>query len=350
MSRFLDSRLTGLTPYTPGEQPAEDGLIKLNTNESPFPPSPRVLEAISAAAGDSLRLYPDPEARELIRAAAETWGLEESCVTAGNGSDELLALAFMAYGREICFPEISYGFYPVYARFLGCRAERIPPGPGLAVRLEDFFGRKQTVLLANPNAPTGLAFSREEIRRLLESNRDHPVILDEAYIDFGGESAVPLISRYENLLVIQTLSKSRNLAGARVGIAMGQKPLIGDLNRLRFSFNPYNLNRISIAAAAAAFRDRAYFSACMEAIGETRRWFSLELESMGFEVFPSLANFVFVRPPGRSGQAYFEGLRRRGILVRHFPDPVLSPFVRITVGTREQMEKVAEITRKELLK
>ena len=340
MSRFLKEQLKNLEPYVPGEQPNHSGLIKLNTNESPFPPAPGVLSVLNREEGEKLRLYSDPAATELRRAAADFYGIPESRIIAGNGSDELLAFLFMAYGKRIYYPSISYGFYKIYGEIFAEEALEIPLVDELSIRPEDYHGLPGTIILANPNAPTGRALTREEIKGILRANRDQLVVVDEAYVDFGAESMIPCIEEFDNLLVIQTLSKSRSLAGGRVGVAMGQEELIEDLNRIRFSFNPYNLNRLSILAGAAAFRDREYFEKCCRIIVANREQFVSELKKQGFRILPSKANFVFVKPPGMGGEDYYQALRDRNILVRHFKNPSLSDFVRITIGTWEELDQI----------
>jgi len=346
MSRFLKESLLRLEPYTPGEQPKNPALIKLNTNESPYPPSPKVVAAISGEEVEKLKLYSDPEAKELIKAAATHYGVRETQIMAGNGSDEILAFCFMAYGQNIHFPAISYGFYKVYGAFFSEEPVIIPLGPGLEVNPKDYWGLSGNAIIANPNAPTGMALGRGELSEICRRNVDNLIIVDEAYIDFGGESMVPLIDQYDNLLVIQTLSKSRSLAGARIGLAIGNEEIIRDLNRIKFSFNPYNVNRLSILAGAAAFSDREYFEECCEKIIRTRGSFVKGLLEMGFQVLPSAANFVFVKPPGIAGEAYYQRLRENNILVRHFKDPLIRDFVRITIGTEEQMESLLECSRR----
>lgn len=340
MSRFLKIAFQGLEPYTPGEQPKNLKLNKLNTNESPFPPSSKVLEAISREEVEKLKLYSDPEAKELVAAAAEYYQVQEAQIIAGNGSDEILAFAFMAYGEKIYFPNISYGFYKVYGQLFGEKVTQIPLDKALHIKPEDYYNLDGTIVIANPNAPTGIALTKDQIEQIVINNKENMVIIDEAYVDFGGESVVSLIDCYDNLLVIQTLSKSRSLAGARIGVAIGNKEIIGDLKKIKFSFNPYNLNRLSILAGAAAFKDTAYFEECCEKIIKTREKFVKDLESIGFEVLPSKANFVFVKPPGISGEDFFEKLRENDILVRHFKDPLIADYVRITIGSAEQMEPI----------
>ncbi len=340
MSRFLRKPWNQLAPYVPGEQPRLPRLIKLNTNESPFPPAPGVREVLSRAESERLRLYPDPEAVELRKAAAEFYGIPESRITVGNGSDELLAFLFMGYGERIFYPAISYGFYAVYGGAFAGEAGEVPLTEDLRIRPEDYCHLPGTVVLANPNAPTGIALSSDDIQTILRADPDRLVVIDEAYVDFGADSMVPFIDAYDNLLVIQTLSKSRSLAGARVGIALGQEPLIEDLDRIRFSFNPYNLSRLSILSAAAAFRDREYFDRCCRSIEENREYFTGRLKEQGFRVLPSKANFVFASPPRGDGKAYAAALRQRNILVRHFADPRLTAYVRITIGYREDLEAI----------
>lgn len=345
MSRFLKTSFQGLEPYTPGEQPKNQKLIKLNTNESPFPPSPKVMEAISRAEVEKLKLYSDPEAKELVTAAAEYYKVEERQIIAGNGSDELLAFAFMAYGEKVYFPNISYGFYKVYGQIFGDKVTKIPLDKELRIKKEDYYHLDGTIIIANPNAPTGIALTGGEIEQIVRNNKDNLVIIDEAYVDFGAESVVPLVDKHDNLLVIQTLSKSRSLAGARVGVAIGNHEIISDLKTIKFSFNPYNLNRLSILAGAAAYKDAAYFEACCAKIINTRENFVKDLKALGFIVLPSKANFIFAKPPGISGEEYFLKLRENGILVRHFKDPLIMDYVRITIGTEEDMKPILSCSR-----
>lgn len=349
MSRFLNSAYTNLKPYTPGEQPKSvTRLIKLNTNENPYPPAPGVLKVINDDELNKLKLYSDPEAAPLVEAIAEFNGLDKSQVMVGNGSDEILAFAFMAFRSEnnsILYPEISYSFYPVYCDIFHADGVKVPLDDEFRVVPSDYYDADGTVVITNPNAPTGIALTREEIRGILEHNRDNLVIIDEAYVDFGGESAVPLINEYDNLLVVQTFSKSRSLAGARIGMAMGASEIIADLNRIKFSFNPYNLNRLSILAGVEAMKDRAYFEKTSGLIAETRDSFVKDMESLGFRVLPSRSNFVFVSSEQISGEEYFLALRKAGIIVRYFKDPKISNFVRITVGTPEDMQALVDETR-----
>ncbi len=350
MSKFLSESKKSLAPYTPGEQPKVLNLIKLNTNESPFPPSPKVIEAVSSEAVARLRLYSDIQTTGLVQAIAERNGLSTDQVITSNGSDEILAFAFQAFGENgITFPDITYGFYSVWADLFGLPARVVPLNEDFSVPLEQFMTNTHTVVLANPNAPTGLALPMSDIRRLLEANPDQAVIIDEAYADFAKESAVSLINEYENLLVVQTFSKSRQLAGARLGFAMGQKELIDDLNRIKFSFNPYNVNSMTQLAGEAAMRDEAYFVSCRDQIIAAREWTEEELKKLGFTVLPSSANFIFAAPGFCGGAEYLNALREKNILVRHWKSERIRDYVRITVGTQAQMETLIEVT-KELMK
>lgn len=352
MSRFLNSRYEELEPYTPGEQPKNMAkLIKLNTNENPYDPAPGVLRVINSEETAKLRLYSDPEAAPLIEAAAGFYGVEKDMVMAGNGSDEVLAFLFMAFqaaSGKFYFPEISYSFYPVYCDVFGAEAVKIPLKEDFSIDPKDYYGLDGTIIITNPNAPTGRALPLSDIEGILQHNREQLVVIDEAYVDFGAESAVSLLDRYDNLLVVQTLSKSRSLAGARVGLAISNREIIADLNRIKFSFNPYNLNRLSILAGTEALKDVEYFDQTRTRIMETREAFVEQMRQMGFTVLPSKANFVFASSPELSGQTYFEKLRERQIIVRHFKDPKICEYVRITIGTPEQMDALVKAT-KEIL-
>ncbi len=350
MSKFLSESKKALAPYTPGEQPKTTNLIKLNTNESPFPPSPKVIEAVSAEAVSRLRLYSDIQTTGLVQAIAERNNLSPAQVITSNGSDEILAFAFQAFGEAgVTFPDITYGFYSVWADLFGCPARIIPLNEDFTVPVESFLTNTHTVVLANPNAPTGLALPMSEIRRVLEANPDQAVIIDEAYADFAQESAVSLIPEYENLLVVQTFSKSRQLAGARLGFAMGNPALIEDLNRIKFSFNPYNVNSMTQLAGEAAMRDEAYFVSCRDRIIAAREWTQAELRKLGFTVLPSQTNFIFAAPNFCGGAEYLAALRERNILVRHWKSERIKDYIRITVGTQAQMETLIDVT-KELMK
>lgn len=347
MSRFFSNELESLSPYTPGEQPKAQGLIKLNTNENPFGPGPLVEKVLQEQSAESFRLYPDPQCRELVEAIEEYYGLSSGQVTVGNGSDELLGFAFMAYTdgkRKIRFPEISYGFYPVFGRVFKTAFEPVPLKEDLTLNPSDYYNAQGTIVLANPNAPTGIGLTRKQIEGILQNNRNNLVIIDEAYVDFGGESCIPLIDTYDNLLVIQTFSKSRSLAGCRVGFALANKDIIDDLNRIKYSFNPYNLDQLSIRIAAAAIKDRAYFEATRLVVIQTREWFAAELTKRGFAVLPSQANFVFAKHAQLGGGAYFDALRERNILVRHFDKNSILDYVRITIGKRADMVQLLAAT------
>ena len=350
MSKFLSEGKQSLSPYTPGEQPKVTNLIKLNTNESPFPPSPKVIETVSAEAVSRLRLYSDIQTTGLAAAIAERNALSPEQVITSNGSDEILAFAFQAFGEKgITFPDITYGFYSVWAELFSLPARVIPLNDDFTVPLDQFMTNTHTVVLANPNAPTGLALPMSDIRKILEANPDQVVIIDEAYADFAAESAVSLIGEYENLLVVQTFSKSRQLAGGRLGFAMGNKELIDDLNRIKFSFNPYNVNALTQLAGEAAMRDEEYFASCRDQIIAAREWTEKELKSLGFTVLPSSANFIFAAPNFCGGAEYLAALREKNILVRHWKSERIRDYVRITVGTQQQMETLIAVT-KELMK
>ncbi len=342
MSRFLRRGLASLVPYTPGEQPRSlTRLIKLNTNESPFPPSPRVLSAISREQVGQLQLYSDPTADALGSAIAEYCGVDRSSVVCSNGSDEILAFAIDAFcDREkgLRTPDITYGFYPVFCKLYGVPLTVCPLREDFSVNAEDYIGGRETVMLANPNAQTGVALPLSEIERIVSSDPDRLVIVDEAYVDFGGESAVPLTKKYDNLLVVQTFSKSRSLAGARIGFAIGAPALIRDLETVRNSFNPYNLNRLSLLAGREAILDREYFEKTRAEVIRVREQTKLALRELGFSFPPSSANFILARHPRISGEELYAALRRRSIIVRHFSDERIRDFVRITVGSAEDMQ------------
>lgn len=340
MSRFW-SRLThDLHPYVPGEQPRMAGLVKLNTNESPFGPSPRVLEALRAGATDDLRLYPDPQSGALRAALAAYHGVTRDQVFVGNGSDEVLAHVFAGLLNQdgpLLFPDITYSFYPVYCRLFGITHETVPLDAGLRVSVDDYRRPAGAVILPNPNAPTGIALTRAEIVALLEMHPNAPVVIDEAYVDFGAETAIPLVADYPNLLVVQTMSKSRALAGLRVGYAIGDVALIDGLNRVKDSFNSYPLGRLAQAGAIASLEDEAWFQQSRVRVIEGRTRLEHGLAGFGFEILPSSANFVFVRHPGHAGAALASELRRRAVIVRHFAAPRVADFLRITVGTDDQI-------------
>ncbi|OGT19887.1 MAG: histidinol-phosphate transaminase [Gammaproteobacteria bacterium RBG_16_57_12] len=349
MSRYWSRVVHGLTPYVPGEQPKLPNLVKLNTNENPYGPSPRVLEALRAEVGDTLRLYPDPNCDRLKAAVAAFHGLAPAQVFVGNGSDEVLAHVFLAllkHEAPVLFPDITYSFYPVYCGLYGIGYRQVPLNESFAIRVEDYFQPNGGIIFPNPNAPTGCALPLSDIERLLQANASSVVVIDEAYVDFGAESAVGLVARHPNLLVVHTLSKSRSLAGLRVGYAVGHPELIEALTRVKDSFNSYPLDRFAIAGAAAAMEDRAYFEETRRKVIATRALLVAGLEALGFEVLPSAANFVFARHPGREGAELAARLRERSIIVRHFRKPPrITPFLRITVGTPEENAVFLDVLR-----
>lgn len=345
MKEYWSSRIRALTPYTPGEQPRVERLIKLNTNESPYPPSPRALEALAESANASLRLYPDPEATALRAALSEVYGVPMGQIFVGNGSDEVLAFAFQAFfgpGDTVMFPDITYSFYPVYANLFGIRCETVPLNDDFTVPVERFCGTHQGIVLANPNAPTGIELAQADLRRILDANPDVVVIVDEAYVDFGGTSALPLTAEYPNLLVVQTMSKSRSLAGLRVGFAFGNENLIQALNCVKNSMNSYTLDRLAIAAAAASVRDTDYFRERCAAVAATRTWVTARLTALGFTVLPSKSNFLFITHPSVPARQLFADLRKERILVRYFDLPRIDNYLRVTVGSDGDMERFCE--------
>ncbi len=344
---MLSDRFYKITPYTAGEQPKDRDIIKLNTNECPYAPSPAVAEAVRHAAEDDgyLRLYPDPDARELTEALSARYGIPEDQIFTGVGSDEVLALAFKTFftgGGDLLFPDITYSFYKVWADLYAIPYRTVPLNDRLEICAEDYTGSSAEdccgIIFPNPNAPTGRLMELSEVERIIRAHRDCVVIVDEAYIDFGGESALPLIDRYDNLLVVQTFSKSRAMAGLRIGYALGSKLLIDALKSVKFSFNSYTLNRISIHAGAAAVRDEEWFAATVGRIIGTRERFTMGLQELGFTVVPSSANFVFAAHEDMPAAVIFEELRRRKIYVRYFNAPRIDNYLRITIGTGEQMD------------
>lgn len=348
MSRFLNSKYNTLKPYAPGEQPQNPGLIKLNTNESPFPPSPKVIEAITALEMNKLRLYPDPESSMLVKAISKYYDIPKNRITVGNGSDELLAFSFMLFqneNRKIYFPDITYGFYKVYAEVFGANAEVKPLDDNLMIDPKDYCNVDGTIVIANPNSPTGAVLSLDDIEKILKANKNNLVIIDEAYVNFGADTSVPLIDKYDNLLVIQTFSKDRNLAGARIGMAFGHEEVIKDLNKMKYSFNPYNVNRFSMLAGTASIEDKAYFDACTETIQQTRQEFVKDMEALGFFIVPSLANFVLVKHHQISGADYYQVLKDKNILARHFENERIKDYVRITIGQKEDMDALVSATK-----
>ena len=345
MSKFLSKEAGRLAPYTPGEQPQDQQYIKLNTNESPFPPSPRVIKAISRAELLKLNLYSDPTCARLVEAIAKRYELQPENVLTGNGSDEILAFAFRAFcgeGKPLAYADITYGFYKSQVALFGLDAKVIPLREDFTLNVDDYMDFPGTIVIANPNAPTGMTVPREDIQRLLEADPDRVVIVDEAYVDFGAESCVPMIYRYDNLLVVQTMSKSRSLAGGRVGYALGSPALISALNRVKYSFNPYNVNRLSIVAGAAAVEDEPYFQTCTAAVQNNRAWTVRELEELGFTVLPSSANFIFAKSDKLPGGELYRKLKENGILVRWFDADRIRDYVRITIGSLEQMTALVD--------
>ena len=348
MSTFFSPLLADLAPYVPGEQPQDRAYVKLNTNESPYPPPPGVAWALGGPEVEDLRLYPDPAAKALKAALARQYGVGEDQVFGGNGSDEVLDFAFLAYatdGRGVAFPDITYGFYPVFAALHRVEARAIPLREGFRLAVEDYALLSRTIVIANPNAPTGLALHRDEVEQVVRTNPDSVVVIDEAYVDFGAESAVPLVARYENLLVVQTFSKSRSMAGARLGYAIGCPALIRDLATIQFSTNPYNVSRTALRAGEQALAEQAYFDDNCRKIQETRAYTKAALEALGFFCTDSRANFLFARHPRLAGEALYRGLKERGVLVRWFDSPRIRDFNRITIGTRPQMDLLLEKVR-----
>ena len=348
MSRFLDSRYAALEEYVPGEQPQDGKYIKLNTNESPYPPSPKVIEAINSAEVSKLNLYPDVSGGELVKGLAKLCGVDTENIFTVNGSDDALSFAFMAFARNgVAFPDISYGFYKVYAELYNCDTKVVPLRDDLTICAEDYCGLNRMIVIANPNAPTGLALSRSEIESILVSNPDNVVLIDEAYVDFGAESCVELVGKYENLLVVQTFSKYRSLAGARLGFAVGSKTLIADLNKLKFSTNPYNINRLTMLAGAAALEDGEYYAEKGREIVATREHVKNELRAMGFKCNDSQTNFLFAGTERMDAAELYRKLKENGVLVRYFNSPRINDRLRITIGSPEEMEiflaKIREI-------
>ena len=340
MSRFFSEKYAKLKPYVPGEQPRDQKYIKLNTNESPFPPYPEVAEAVEKASGN-LRLYSDTECVELRKVLAKRLSVEPEMLLMTNGSDEILNFACMAFcdqNTPAVFPDITYGFYPVLAQINQLPWIEIPVRPDLSIRIEDYFRASGTVFLANPNAPTGIALSRDEVEQIVRENPDHVVVVDEAYVDFGAESCVPLVRKYDNLLITQTFSKSRSLAGGRLGFGVGAPDMLRDLNTVKYSTNPYNVNTLTAVGGVACLQHDEYNRENCRIIMETRAWTKDQLKGLGFEMTDSMANFLFARHPEISGEELYLKLKERGILIRHFTIPKISDYNRITIGTKDQMD------------
>ncbi|SDS85492.1 histidinol phosphate aminotransferase apoenzyme [Halopseudomonas xinjiangensis] len=348
MSRFWSPFVHELVPYVPGEQPKLANLVKLNTNENPYGPSPKVIEAIRAELDDRLRLYPAPNADALKQRIAEYYNVSTEQVFVGNGSDEVLAHVFhglFQHGRPLLFPDITYSFYPVYCGLYGIQPQPVALGDDFSINVDDYARANGGIIFPNPNAPTGVPLGLEEIERLLQQNRDSVVVVDEAYVDFGGQTSISLVDRYPNLLVTQTLSKSRSLAGLRVGLAVGHKDLIEALERIKNSFNSYPLDRLAIVGAVAAFEDQQWFDDTRRRVIDSREQLTAQLEEMGFGVLPSAANFVFARHSSRDAVELAQGLREHGIIVRHFRLPRIEQYLRITIGTPEQNEALLQALR-----
>ena len=341
MSRFFSESLSQLAPYTPGEQPKDQKYVKLNANESPYPPSPGVAAVLNAQEAANLRLYGDATAGALKAALAKQYGVEPENVFVANGSDEALNFAFLAYatdGRGVAFADLTYSFYPVFCDLYHIQANVIPLKEDFSLEPQDYYGLNQTIVIANPNAPSGLALGREEIEGIVKANQNSVVVIDEAYVDFGAESCVELTRKYQNLLVVQTYSKSRSMAGARLGYAIGDAALIQDLETIKFSTNPFNVNSLTMRAGIAALAEQDYYDENCRKIMETRDYTTRELEKLGFTVLPSQTNFIFAKKDGVDGAAIYQGLKERGVLIRHFDKERIRDYNRITIGTREQMD------------
>ncbi|MBE6808695.1 MAG: histidinol-phosphate transaminase [Ruminococcaceae bacterium] len=349
MSRFLNDRLQKIESYTPGEQPQDKKYIKLNTNESPYPPSEGVIKAITEAEIKDLRLYCDPECKKLKNALAECYNTEPKNIFLSNGSDDILNFSFMAYGQSgAAFPDITYGFYSVFAELYGIETEIIPLKEDFTIDIGRFCGQNKLVVIANPNAPTGIELSLDEIEKIVISNPDSIVLIDEAYVDFGGTSCAELTKKYKNLLCVGTFSKSRSMAGARLGFAIASKEIIADLEKIKYSTNPYNINRLTQVAGVKAIEENDYYMDNCKKICDTREYTVKELEALGFEVLPSKANFVFAKRDKISGEKLYLKLKENGVLVRHFTAERIKDFNRITIGSREEMEMFIK-TVKEIL-
>ncbi len=347
MSRFLSSRFSSLIPYTPGEQPTDMKYVKLNTNESPFPPSKKVLDAVSREEVSKLNLYPDPTGKALIKKLAEAYGVGEENVFISNGSDDILNFSFMAFcdkTKGAYFPEISYGFYEVYAELYGLNYKKIPLKEDLSIDPADYYNSGNTVVIANPNAPTGLTLTPDEVEEILKANPNDVVIIDEAYVDFGAQSCVPLTKKYSNLIVVMTYSKSRSLAGGRLGFAIAHKDLITDLNTIKYSTNPYNINRLTMVAGIASLEDSDYYKNCNKNTAEVREYTKAQLKKRGFDMTDSKANFIFAKSDKIGGEEYYLSLKAKGVLVRHFKNEKIKDYVRITIGTKEQMDILLKAT------
>lgn len=348
MSRFFSKNYDGLKLNILDEKPQQKKIMKLNNNESPYPASPFVYRSLDQFEVENLRMYTYPQDNKIVNVIAENFGVNEGQVAIGNGANEILAFAFMAFQndeKKFYFPKVSYEFYGRYSDIFGMKKIEIPLRGDLSINPKDYYNLDGTIVIANPNTPTGIALTIYEIEEIIKTNRNNLVIIDEAYVDFGAESCVPLLEKYDNLLIVQTFAKSRNLAGARVGFAIGHHEIIEDLNKIRFSFNPYNINKLSIIAAAAAMKDKDYFKKCTHEIMKTRDRFSKEMKDLGFIVLDSKANFVFVRSMSIQGIEFFNALKDRNILVNHCDIPEIKDYVRVTIGTPQQMESFVKETK-----
>lgn len=348
-----EANVRKVIPYVPGEQPKEQKMIKLNTNENPYPPSPKAAEALKSIDLDCMRLYPDPTAHILVNAVADFYRLSEEQVFVGVGSDDVLAMIFMTFfnsRKPILFPDITYSFYDVWAEMLRIPYETVPLRDNFVIGTEDYFRENGGIIFPNPNAPTGVELELSRIEEIVKANQDVIVVVDEAYVDFGAHTALPLIEKYDNVLVVQTFSKSRGMAGMRIGYAMGHPSLIKYLNDVKYSFNSYTMDQTSLVLGAAAVRDRAYFEAVVHKVVETREWTKRELKKLGFSFGDSKANFIFAAHESCSARELFEALRREHIFVRYFDKPRIDNYLRITIGTPEEMETFIEFLKKYLKK
>ena len=350
MSRFLKEQYRSMEAYTPGEQPRDQQYIKLNTNESPYPPAPSVVEAMNAEQVELLRLYSDPTAKNLKEKLAGLYDVRPENVFVSNGSDEVLNFAFMAFGGQgAVFPDISYGFYEVFAELYAINAEKIPLESDFSVDYRKYCGKNKMVVIANPNAPTGMTIPVWQIEEIVKSNPDAVVVIDEAYVDFGGETCLPLVKKYDNLLVTRTFSKSRCLAGGRLGYAFASPELIAELEKIKYSTNPYNINRLTLLLGEKTVDAEDYYQEKCRKIEETRAWTTAQLEELGFTVLPSKANFIFVKTDKMDGGELYKTLKAKGILVRHFTNPRICQFNRVTIGTKKQMETFIDTLKEVIL-
>ncbi|MDR2599777.1 MAG: histidinol-phosphate transaminase [Oscillospiraceae bacterium] len=347
MSKFLADRFNTLDPYIPGEQPLDMEYIKLNTNESPYPPPKAVIEAITEKELEKLNLYPDPEGFRLINKIAEKYNVKSGNVIIGNGSDELLAFTFLAFftRKGVIFPDITYGFYPIYANLYDVKYKQIALDDDLNININDYINTGKDIIIANPNAPTGIYLDLTQVEKLCSNNPENLIVIDEAYIDYGGETAIPLIEKYDNLLVIHTYSKGRSMAGARLAYAIAQEPIINDLKIMKNSFNPYNVNRLTLLMGEIALNEEKYYKEKHQEIIETREYATKRLKEIGFELTDSKANFVFAKHPKIKGYELYLALKEKGVLVRNWSTPRISDYIRISIGTKPQMEKLIDVIR-----